>query len=98
MMLLSPYSVLDLTGPLGFLTGKIFGDLGADVIKVEPPGGDPSRLQCPPFLNNGNGCHQSLFWLAYNANKRGITLNLGNERGRGLFYRLPPGEEFAPLN
>src|SRR2546429_7732423 len=93
MSLLTPYRVLDLTGPLGFLTGKIFGDLGADVIKIEPPGGDPSRRQ-PPFLNNGNGCHQSLYWLAYNANKRGITLNLEDDKGRELFYRLGFGIKF----
>src|SRR5712691_13328 len=74
MSLLTPYRVLDLTGPLGFLTGKIFGDLGADVIKVEPPSGDPARRQ-RPFLNNGNGSPQSLYWLACNANKRGITLD-----------------------
>ena len=48
-MLLRPYRVLDLTGSLGFLTGKIFGDLGADVVKVEPPGGDRERRR-PPFL------------------------------------------------
>ena len=105
-MLLAPYRVLDLTGPLGFLTGKIFGDLGADVIKIEPPGGDPSRRQ-PPLLNNGNGCHQSLHWLGCNTNKRGITLNLEADRGRELFYRLaaesdfivetfPPGARAAP--
>src|SRR2546425_9958403 len=92
-MLLTPYRVLDLTGPLGFLTGKIFGDLGADVIKIEPPAGDPSRRQ-PPCLNNGNGGRQSLYWLAYNANKRGITLNLEADKGRELFYRLPGGSEF----
>ena len=92
-MLLAPYRVLDLTGPLGFLTGKIFGDLGADVIKVEPPGGDPSRRQ-PPFLNNGNGCGQSLYWVAYNANKRGVTLNLENDKGRNLFYRLAAESDF----
>src|SRR2546425_6882535 len=92
-MLLAPYHVLDLTGPLGFLTGKIFGDLGADVIKVEPPGGDPSRRQAP-FLKNGNGCRQSLYWLAYNANKRGISLNLEDERGRELFYRLAAESDF----
>src|SRR5207249_653043 len=82
-MLLTPYRVLDLTGPLGFLTGKIFGDLGADVIKIEPP-----------FLNNGNGCHQSLSWLAYNTNKRGVTLNLENDKGRDLFYRLALESDF----
>src|SRR3989475_10680648 len=92
-MLLAPYHVLDLTGPLGFLTGKIFGDLGADVIKIEPPGGDRSRRQ-PPFLNNGNGCRESLYWLAYNTNKRGVTLNLENEKGRELFYRLATESDF----
>src|SRR2546426_7362886 len=92
-MLLAPYRVLDLTGPLGFLTGKIFGDLGADVIKVEPPGGDPSRRQAP-FLKNGNGCRQSLYWLACNANKRGVTLNLENDKGRELFYRLATESDF----
>ena len=44
-MLLKNYRVLDLTGPLGFLCGKILGDLGADVIKIEPPCGDPARNQ-----------------------------------------------------
>jgi len=92
-MLLTPYRVLDLTGPLGFLTGKIFGDLGADVIKVEPPGGDPARRQ-RPFLNNGNGCRESLYWLAYNTNKRGVTLNLENDKGRELFYRLAAESDF----
>src|SRR2546428_12286833 len=96
-MLLAPYHVLDLTGPLGFLTGKIFGDLGADVIKVEPPGGDPSRRQAP-FLKNGNGCRQSLYWLACNANKRGVTLNLENDTGRELVYRLAAGYEFIILS
>jgi crotonobetainyl-CoA:carnitine CoA-transferase CaiB-like acyl-CoA transferase len=92
-MLLAPYRVLDLTGPLGFLTGKIFGDLGADVIKIEPPGGDAAR-RLPPFLKNGNGSAQSLYWLAYNANKRGITLNLQSEKGRNLFYQLARESDF----
>ena len=41
--MLSPYRVLDLTGERGFLGGKLLGDLGADVIKIERPGGDPAR-------------------------------------------------------
>src|SRR3989475_6750484 len=92
-MLLAPYRILDLTGPLGFLTGKIFGDLGADVIKVEPPGGDPSRRQAP-FLKNGNGCRQSLYWLAYNTNKRGITLDLKQQKGREIFRQLAQRTDF----
>jgi crotonobetainyl-CoA:carnitine CoA-transferase CaiB-like acyl-CoA transferase len=41
--MLDPYRVLDLTTERGLLCGQIFGDLGADVIKVEPPGGSPAR-------------------------------------------------------
>src|SRR3989442_4802840 len=86
-LLLRPYRVLDLTGPLGFLCGKTLADLGADVIKVEPPGGDPSR-KCPPLLRLGSGEPQSLSWLAFNANKRGITLDLESPLGQELFARL----------
>ena len=93
-MLLTPYRVLDLTGPLGFLTGKIFGDLGADVIKIELPGGNAAR-RMPPFLKNGNGSPQSLYWLAYNANKRGITLDVRSEAGRELFRRLARRADFV---
>ena len=80
-MLLKRYRVLDLTGPLGFLCGRILGDLGADVVKVEPSGGDPARKQ-----------HFS--WLAYNANKRGITLDLEIEAGRRLLARLATTADF----
>src|SRR5712692_5325833 len=93
MMLLAPYRVLDLTGPLGFLTGRILGNLGADVIKVKHPSGDASRHE-PPFVSNGNGSPQSLYWLACNANKRGITLDLQNKKGRDLFRRLAQQADF----
>ena len=49
--LLRPYRVLDLTNELGELAGRILADLGADVIKVEPPDGDPSRWR-PPFFGD----------------------------------------------
>ena len=45
--MLSPYRVIDLTDEKGWLCGKILGDLGADVIKVERPGGDPARNKGP---------------------------------------------------
>ena len=51
---LGPYRVLDLSGEWGFLCGKILGDLGADVIKIEPPGGDPERRR-GPFLEGEGG-------------------------------------------
>ncbi len=93
MSLLTSYRVLDLTGPLGFLTGKIFGDLGADVIKVEAPSGDAAR-QLPPLLSSGNGESQSLYWLACNANKRGITLDLKQRKGREFLQRLACQADF----
>lgn len=88
MLLLSDYRVLDVSGPLGFLAGRILADLGADVIKVEPPGGDPSRAW-PPLHDS-----QSLFWNAYNANKRGITLNLAAQDGRFVFRELARTADF----
>jgi len=91
-VLLSPYRVLDLTGPLGFLTGRILADLGADVIKVEPPGGDPSRAW-PPFHEHG-GARQSLYWMAFNANKRGITLDLESANGQFVLRALARSADF----
>ncbi len=92
-MLLAPYRVLDLTDPLGFLTGKIFGDLGADVIKIEPPGGDEAR-RLPPLMKNGNGSAQSIYWLAHNVNKRGITLNVQSEKGGAILSQLASDCDF----
>lgn len=85
--MLSPYRVLDLTNELGFLCGKILGDLGADVIKIEPPGGDPSR-KIGPFYHDEPDPEKSLYWFAYNNNKRGITLNLETPKGREMFKQL----------
>ena len=48
---LSPYRVLDLTGEDGWLCGRILGDLGADVVKIEPPGGDRARHKGPFYHN-----------------------------------------------
>jgi crotonobetainyl-CoA:carnitine CoA-transferase CaiB-like acyl-CoA transferase len=84
--------VLDLTTPLGHLCGKILGDLGADVIKVEPPAGDAGRFR-PPFYEDTSGQAHSLFWLAYNNNKRGITLNLETGDGRALLARMAEGAD-----
>lgn len=91
--ILSPYRVLDLTGELGFLCGKILGDLGADVIKIEPPGGDPGRKR-GPFYHDEPNPEKSLYWLAYNNNKRGITLNLEVATGRDLLLRLAQNADF----
>ncbi len=92
--LLSPFRVLDLTDELGFLCGKILGDLGADVIKIERPGGEPAR-HIGPFYRNQPHPEKSLYWFAFNNNKRGITLNLESERGREILGQLAAGAHFV---
>ena len=92
--LLSPYRVLDLSNELGFLCGKILGDLGADVIKVEPPGGEPAR-RLGPFYGDQLDPEKSLFWFGFNNNKRGITLNLESAKGRELFAQLVAKTDFV---
>jgi crotonobetainyl-CoA:carnitine CoA-transferase CaiB-like acyl-CoA transferase len=85
--LLSGCRVLDLTDEKGLFCAKVLGDFGADVIKVEPPGGDPCR-HIGPFYKDIPHPERSLFWFATNTSKRGITLNLAAAEGRDLFRRL----------
>jgi len=89
---LAPYRVLDLTDRDGWLCGRILGDLGADVVKIEPPGGDPGRQQGPFFRDPDP--EQNLAWFAYNANKRGITLALETVRGQELLRGLARRADF----
>jgi crotonobetainyl-CoA:carnitine CoA-transferase CaiB-like acyl-CoA transferase len=60
---------------------RILADLGANVIKVEPPAGDPVR-SVPPFLLDQAGPDRGLLWIALNANKRGVRIELPRERDR----------------
>jgi crotonobetainyl-CoA:carnitine CoA-transferase CaiB-like acyl-CoA transferase len=85
--LLSPYRVLDLTNERGFICGKLLGDLGADVVKVERPGGDPAR-SVGPFYHDEPEPEKSLYWWAFNVNKRGITLDIETADGREIFKKL----------
>ncbi len=85
--LLSPYRVLDLTDEKGLLCGKILADLGAEVIKVERPGGDAAR-NIGPFYHDMPDPEKSLFWFAWNTGKKSITLNLESRPDRQLFKKL----------
>ncbi|MFC1934377.1 CaiB/BaiF CoA transferase family protein [Chloroflexota bacterium] len=85
--LLGGYRLLDLTEGNCMFGGKILADMGADVVKIERPGGSPSR-NIAPFYKNKPGIDRSLSWFAYNANKRGITLNLELAQGRDIFKQL----------
>ena len=84
--LLRPYCVLDLAEGGCMIGGRILGDLGADVIKVEPPGGSPSRIA--PYYKNLPDPEKSLYWFAYNMNKRGVTLDINKADGQEVFKRL----------
>jgi len=92
--MLSPYRVLDLTDEKGLSCGRLLGDLGADVIKIERPGGDPAR-KLGPFYDDKDDPEKSLFWFAYNANKRGITLDIEKPEGQDIFKRLVKDADFV---
>lgn len=85
---LSGYRVLDFADEKGQLSARLLGELGADVIKVEPPReGDPTR-QNGPFFKGEQGPNTSLYWWAMNAGKRSITLQLKLAAGRELLANL----------
>ncbi|MYD36417.1 MAG: CoA transferase, partial [Dehalococcoidia bacterium] len=73
--------VLDLSGLAGQYAGRLLADLGADVIKIEPPGGDPVRSM-PPFAGDEPGPDRSLRWLAYNTNKSSVVIDIETDSGR----------------
>jgi len=79
--------VLELADEKGQFCGKLLGDLGADVIKIEPPGGEPCR-RIGPFLDDKPHPDRSLSFWYYNTSKRGITLALEKPDGKRLFRRL----------
>lgn len=76
--------VLDLSRVLaGPYCTMVLGDLGADVIKVEPPDGDETRTWGPPFAAG-----ESAYYLCVNRNKRGMTVNLKTDEGRAILREL----------
>lgn len=80
--------VLDLTqGISGPFASKVMAVMGADVIKVEPPGGDVARTQ-PPFLGDDPHPEKSGLYLYLNTNKRSITLDLEQAAAPAILRRL----------
>lgn len=71
--MLSGLLVIDCTGPLGWVAGRMLADLGADVVKVEPP--------------DGTGATDAT-WAAYNVNKRPLVCDLQSPAGRAVLLRL----------
>src|SRR5512134_1337361 len=94
--------VLELTNSLaGAFCAKLLADQGAPTLKLEPPGrGDAARHE-PPFLGGVPHPDRSSLFLAFNTNKRGVTLDVTTPTGRDLLLRMLAGrdvliESFAP--
>ncbi len=101
--------VVDLADEKGELCGRLLADLGADVIRVEPPEGAISR-RLPPFVprvgsagaeNDAGNDASSLYFAVRNAGKRGVTLDIGTAAGRERLHELLSSadifiESFAP--
>jgi crotonobetainyl-CoA:carnitine CoA-transferase CaiB-like acyl-CoA transferase len=84
MQSLQGIRVLDLSRVLaGPYCTMVLGDLGADVIKVEPPEGDETRAWGPPFAEG-----ESAYFLCVNRNKRGIVINLKTDEGKKILRDL----------
>jgi benzylsuccinate CoA-transferase BbsE subunit len=86
------FRILDLSHEPGFLTGKVLAELGADVVKIEPPGGDRAGRRAP-YLGGVEDPERSLSWLALNTSKRGVTLDLRRPRGQALLRELAAGAD-----
>jgi len=79
--------VLDLADERGAFCTKLLADMGADTIRIEPPGGDRIR-EAGPFIKDIPDPEGSLCFWYHNTSKRGITLNLENIKGQEIFRKL----------
>jgi benzylsuccinate CoA-transferase BbsE subunit len=86
-MALEGVRILDASGAIGHYAGRLLADLGADVIKIEPPDGDPAR-RWAPLLPGVDEPESGLQFLLLNANKRGVTLDVAQPRGGELYLEL----------
>jgi len=85
--MLSCYRILDLTTEKAFICGRALSDFGAEVIKIEKPGGDPARFK-GLFPNDIPDPEKNLTWYAFNANKKSVTLDITTEQGKEIFKKL----------
>ncbi len=99
---LAGITVLDLTRILaGPFCTQILGDLGADVIKIERPGGgDDTRRFGPPFLKGADGedTAESAYFMAANRNKRSVAVDIGKQEGQALIRDLAAKSEVLVEN
>ena len=85
--LLSGLRILDLADEKAAFCSRLLADMGARVIKIEKPGGDPSR-HMGPFMKETSRSDTNLSFFYNNTNKLGITLDIEHRVGKSLFLRL----------
>lgn len=85
--ILAGLRVIELADEKGEYCGLTLAGLGAEVIKIEPPGGNPTR-RIGPFYQDKEDSEGSLFFWAYNRGKRSIELDLKSEPGRAKLRSL----------
>lgn len=86
--------VLDLSSAAGQYCGKLFADLGADVILIEPPGGSPVRHQ-GPFIDDAHHPQAGIPFIYLNTSKRSLCLDLDRHDDRQVFRRLAAGADLV---
>ena len=92
--MLSDYRILDLTDDRGLIGGTILADLGADVIAIEPPGGNTARQRGPFADGSDEGdIEDSLIWQSYARGKRSVVLDLESDEGRRQLVELARGAD-----
>lgn len=84
---LAKVRVLDLADERAIYGAKLLADLGAEVIRVEPPDGDPLRRR-GPFTAGDDGEEHSLYYAYYGSNRRSVALDLESDDGRARLRRL----------
>lgn len=84
--------VIEIADEKGEFCGRILAGGGAEVIKIEPPGGSPTR-RIGPFRNDVPDPEGSLYFWQYNLGKRSVTLDLDTEDDRAVLRRLAAGSD-----
>lgn len=93
MRALADLRVLELADETGWYCGKLLADLGAEVLKIEPPGGDPTRT-LPPFRRGARAPElASAPFVAMNTNKGSVVCDLATTAGRDRFAALAAGAD-----
>ncbi len=85
--------VLDLSTPLAEITGRVLADLGAEVIKVEPPGGCAARFTAPFEKGREGDAEGSLFWRTYGLGKKSVVLDTDDADDRARLLELVRGAD-----